>query len=204
MEGGPNDTRICYSQEGAPPSKSGLGPTVGAASEPACTQETTGPLPKKGALLQSPEGAPLLTNPRINLLTGMPYTMEAEQRAIREIMETRKRLLEEEDEDEDEEEEETTMMKKKSPPRRTLKDLVAKKKTSGRASKKKPWKGSAKSSGEKKVPSKADSGWKHARGAGVWTPQVFSVGQGTITQILKGEPSTIMEDECSKRGRNRL
>ena len=47
----------------------------------------------------------------------MPYTTEAEQRAIREITETRKRPLEEEDE----EEEEMTMKKKKSPPKEDLK-----------------------------------------------------------------------------------
>ena len=138
-----------------PPPKSRLGPTVGAASKPAPTQATTGPSPKKGVPLQSPEGAPLLTNPRINPLTGMPYTTEAEKRAIREIMETRKRPLEKEDE---EEEEVTT--KNKSPQGRPQKILWLRRRLWGKPPRK-SWKGLAKSSRGKKVPSKADSGQKH-------------------------------------------
>ena len=76
----------------------------------------------------SPEGALLLTNPRINPTTGVPYTTEAEKRAIKEILNKRhKRLLEEEDE-----EEEAIMPKKrKSSPRRTSRDLIAKENTTG-------------------------------------------------------------------------
>ena len=76
----------------------------------------------------SPEGAPLLTNPRTNPITGVPYTMEVERRAIKEILDKRnKRPLAEEDEEEDE----IVLKKKKLPPRRTSRDLVAKKKMTG-------------------------------------------------------------------------
>ena len=140
----------------------------------------------------------------------MPYTMEAEQRAIREIMENRKRPLEEEGE----EEEEMTTKNKKSPLRKTVKDLVAKKKTSGEASKKKPQKGAVKSSQGKKVPSKVDSGQKHARGAGVQTPQDFQHGPGyyhTDPQgrtfnhygrwvLQEGDEQTVEDSDDEERG----
>ena len=55
---------------------------------------------------------------------GVPYTTEAERRAIKEILDKRnERPLEEEDEEEEE-----IVLKKKSPLRRTSRDLVVKKK----------------------------------------------------------------------------
>ena len=85
------------------------------------TGPTTRHFPRKTAPTTSPEGAPLLTNPRINPITGVPYTTEAERRAIKEILNKRnKRPLEEEDEAE----EEIVPKKKKSPPRKTSRDLM--------------------------------------------------------------------------------
>ena len=151
--------------------------------------QLTGPSSKKGAQLWSPDQAPLLTNPRIKPLTGMPYTIEAEQRAIREIMEARKRPLEEEDE----EEEEMTNKKRKSPPRRTSKDLVAKKKTSGEPI----------LAGERRFHLKQTQVGSMPESLGCRLHEIFNVDLDIITQILREEPLTVMVEECSGRGRNR-
>ena len=111
-----------------PPPKSALGPIPPRALLLSTTKLTTRQSPRKRSATQSPEGALLHSNLRINPTTGVPYTAEAERRAIKEILNKRhKRPLEEEDE----EVEEMVPKKKKSPPRRTSRDLIAKMKTTG-------------------------------------------------------------------------
>ena len=63
---------------------------------------TTRSTPSKATPTTSPEGTPLLTNPRINPTTGVLYTSKAEKRAIKEILDKRhKRSLKDEEEEEE-------------------------------------------------------------------------------------------------------
>ena len=81
--------------------------------------------------MTSQEGAPLLKNPKIDQRTGVPKTSEAEKRHIVELLAGRG--IGKSKESEESEETEKAVRKKKFLPRRTSRDLVAKKKTSGRA-----------------------------------------------------------------------
>ena len=97
------------------------------------------------------------------------------------------------------------MKKKTSPLRKTSKDLVAKKKTTGGGLQEKaPEEASKVKWGERKSHPRQTQVETTLEGLGCGLHKVFSVGQGTITQILNGEHLTITEDECSNRGRNRL
>ena len=169
------------------PPNSGLGPTPPTAPLLSTTKPTTRQSPKKRNATQSPEGAPLHSNLRINPTTGVPYTTEAERRAIKEILDKRhKRPLEEEDK-----EEEMVPKKKKSPLRRTSRDLIAKKKTLGGPQTGDPEKGPnlhrrARPHRRKCPPSKGSST--------VW---------GITTQMPRARLSTNMAEGSSGMRRNR-
>ena len=177
-----------------PPPKSRLGPTPPTAPLLSTTKLTTRQSARERSGIQSPEGAPLLTNPRINPTMGVLYTTEAERRAIKEILNKRnKRPLQEEGE----EEEEMVLKKRKSPLRRTSRDLVVRKKTTeGGATnrRKRSGKGAKptskrKKTPQKKVPSKQDSGQKYAgRGSysGSQTTGGFQHGPGYYYTDAKG------------------
>ena len=139
---------------------------------------TTGPTmvhsPAKRSAVTSPEEAPLLKNLKIDQRTGVPKTSAAEKRHRVELLAGRGKGKPKESEESKETEEE--VRKKKSPPRRPSRDLVAKKKTSGRATIGKGRKlrkggvpsvaGAGKKVLPKKVPSRKDSNRKHAGGKG--------------------------------------
>ena len=103
-----------------------------------------------------------MQNPQINLETGLPRTTEAEQRAIKDLLEKRTKETKEGSSSESPYEEGTP-----SKQRRTSWDLVAKKRVGGGAKKKSrkgatvPSLSKGKKILEKAVPSRSDSGRKH-------------------------------------------
>ena len=135
---------------------------------------TTGPSPAKRSPRMSPEGAPLLKNPRIDQRMVVQKASEAEKARIKELLAGRKngKPVEEKglESSKEEEVEEPTS-------RRTSKDLVAKKKMSGKAMVRKDRKGgkggvpSATGLSKKvlqKVPSRENYGQKYVgRGGSV-------------------------------------
>ena len=104
-----------------PPLRSGLGPPALTTPLLMTMGPTTRPSPAKHDVMTSPEGAPLLKDPKIDKRTGVPKTSEAEKAQIRELLAGREKGKTAEAEEAEETEEEETG--KKTPPRRTSRDL---------------------------------------------------------------------------------
>ena len=104
-----------------PPLRSGLGPPALTTPLLMTMGPTTRPSPAKHDVMTSPEGAPLLKDPKIDKRTGVPKTSEAEKAQIRELLAGREKGKTAEAEESEETEEEETG--KKTPPRRTSRDL---------------------------------------------------------------------------------
>ena len=150
------------SEKKKPAPRSSLGSEKGkSVAEPAGRQT-----PMERSAHFSPEGAPLFSNPRINPAMGVPHTLEGEKWAIKEILAGRRRGPTQPEDDKsssDEAEEPPAKV-----PRCMAKDLVAKKKTTGGASKRRERSGKGgvpgtkgKKMPPKKVPSKSESGRKY-------------------------------------------
>ena len=105
----------------------------------------------------SPEGVLLFSNLRINPLTGVPHTSEADKQATREMLAGRRWGPTQPEEDKSSSDEAKEPLAEV--PRHTTKDLVAKKKTTSGASmrRKTSGKGEVPTFSGKKVPSRVDS-----------------------------------------------